>query len=235
MRLIMAATLAAFLAAPVTARAMGIEDDPVLLKVMAQELEWRAHDGESGLAWDVEAWLGRDLHKAWLKTEGEREDGETEKAEAQLLYSRAIASWWDVQAGWRRTFRPGSDQDWFAVSLQGLAPYWFHVDASLFYGGSGRTAARLEADHEFRLSRRWILLPTVEVNLHGEDDPERGIGSGLSSAEAGLRLRYEIRREFAPYVGVQWEGLFGDTADYAEAEGGETSGLSWVVGVRAWF
>ena len=217
------------------ARAMGIEDDPLLFTVFAEQLEWRAQGGDSGFAWDVDAWLGYDVNKAWLKTEGETEDGSTEKAEAQLLYSRAIAPFWDLQAGWRREFQPGPDRDWLALGVQGLAPYHFHVDASVFIGTSGRTAARLEAEYDLRLTQRWILAPNLELDAHGEDDRERGIGSGLSSGELGFRLRYEIRRRIAPYAGIHWERKFGNTADFAREDGESTSGWRWVLGVRAWF
>ncbi len=210
-------------------------DDPLLFTVFAEELEWRTGDGEDGFAWDADAWLGRDLHKAWLKTEGETEGSDVEHAEVQLLYSRAIAPYWDLQAGWRRDLEPGPDRDWLALGVQGLAPWHFHVDAAVFLGSSGRTAARVEGEYELRLTQRWILAPSAEINAYGEDDPERGIGSGLSSAEAGLRLRYEIRRRFAPYAGVHWERRFGDTADLAEAEGHDTSGWRWTLGLRAWF
>lgn len=222
-------------ALPDPARAMGMEDDPLLLTVFAEELEWRERSGVSGAAWAVDAWLGRDLHKAWLKTEGEMEEGDLEEAELQLLYSRAIAPFWDLQAGWRRDLEPGPDRDWLALGVQGLAPWHFHVDAALFLGTSGRTAARVEAEYELRLTQRWILAPSAELEAYGKDDPARGIGSGLSSGEAGLRLRYEIRRRFAPYAGIHWERLFGDTADLARETGSETSGWRWTVGVRAWF
>ncbi len=231
--LLLALALASAIGGP--AQAMDMEDDPLLFSVFAEELEWRGRDAGGGFAWDVDAWFGRDLDKAWLKTEGETEDGHVEHAEVQLLYSRAIAPFWDLQAGWRRDLEPGPDRDWAAVGIQGLAPWHFHVDAAVFLGPSGRTAARLETEYELRLSQRWILSPSAELNAHGKDDPERGIGSGLSTAEAGLRLRYEIRRRFAPYVGVHWERRFGDTADLAEAAGEEIAGWRWAVGLRAWF
>jgi copper resistance protein B len=134
------------------------------------------------LAWEAEAWLGKDLNKLWLKTEGELLKGETEEAELQLLYSRAISPYWDLQLGWRGDMQPTPNRNWAAISLKGLAPYFFEVDASLFIGQSGRTAARLSAEYEMLFTQRLIL------------SPELGIESGLSNISTGLRLRYEIRR-----------------------------------------
>ena len=211
------------------------EDDPFLHKVMIDQLEYRDGDKGNPWVWEADAWAGKDLHKLWIKTEGEYVDSKTEEAEGQLLYSRAILPYWDVQVGWLHEFRPRPNRDWFAFALKGLAPYFFEIDASLFVGEEGRTALRVQAEHELMFTQRLVLSPEVELNLFGKDDPERGIGSGLSDIEAGLRLRYEFRREFAPYVGVNWTKRFGDTADFARDEGESTSDVQFVTGVRAWF
>lgn len=229
-------TLTALLAAA-CAPALAMEnDDPLIASVLIEELEWRADGSDSGAGWDIQGWLGYDINKFRFKTEGEWDDKEdVETADVQALYSRAIAPYWDIQAGWRRELEPGADRDWAVIGIQGLAPWHFEVDASLFVGESGRTAARVEAEYEFLLTQRWILAPRLELNAHGKDDPERGIGSGLSNIETGLRLRYEFRRQFAPYIGIHHERLFGDTADYAEAEGHGDTETRWVLGLRAWF
>lgn len=215
--------------------AVGMEDDPLLAMLMIEQLEVRDTDEGNVTAWNAEAWLGKDLQKLWLKTEGEYHDGETEEAELQLLYSQALSSFWNSQIGWRRDLRPKPTRDWLALGIKGLAPYMFDVDLALFIGEEGRSSARLDAEYEYLFTQRLILSPEVEANLYGKDDPELGIGAGLSDVTLGLRLRYEIRREFAPYVGVQWSGLYGDTADFAEAAGGDTSESMWVAGIRAWF
>ncbi len=212
-----------------------MEDDPILFKFMIDQLEYRDGDAGNPWVWEADAWIGRDLNKLWIKTEGEYVDSETEEAEGQFLYSRAILPYWDVQAGWRREFRPRPNRDWFALSLQGLAPYFFEVDASLFVGEEGRTAVRLQGEYELMFTQRLVLSPEIEINLFGKDDPGRGVGSGLSDLELGLRLRYEVRREFAPYVGVNWEKVFGETADFARDEGEPTSDTQFVIGFRAWF
>jgi len=211
------------------------EDDPVLFKVLIDKLEWRATDGPNPWVWDADAWIGKDLNKLWLKTEGEYADGTTDAAYGEALYSRGIAPYWDLQAGWRHDFSPEPERDWLAVGFRGLAPYWFDVDATLYAGGNGTVFARLDAEYELMITQRLVLSPELETNVYANSDPARGIGSGVSGLELGLRLRYEIRREFAPYIGVNWEKLFGGTADYAREEDESTNDLQFVVGVRAWF
>lgn len=213
----------------------GSADDPLLSMLMIDQLEIRSTDGPDPLVLDGQLWIGKDLNKLWIKTEIERVDGETEEAELQALYSRAVAPFWDVQVGWRRDFRPKPERDWLAVGVQGLAPYFFEVDAAIFVGKEGRTAARVEAEYEFMFTQRLILSPEIEINLYGKDDPDVGIGSGLSDIEAGLRLRYEYRREFAPYIGINWNRKFGQTADYARAEGEDRQDTQIVAGIRLWF
>jgi copper resistance protein B len=227
--------LACVLFASSSATAGGMEDDPLLFKLMVDQLEWRDADGGDLWAWEADAWIGKDLNKLWLKTEGERAGSETEGAEIQALYSRAVAPYWDLQIGWRHDLRPRPERDWLAVGFKGLAPYWFEVDATLFAGGNGQVAARLQGEYELMLTQRWVLSPELELNVHGKDDEETGVGSGLSDLELGLRLRYEIRREFAPYIGINWEKKFGNTADFAEEGGEATDDLQFVVGIRAWF
>lgn len=215
--------------------ASGMEDDPLLFKLMVDQLEWRDAEGGNPLVWDADAWLGHDLNKLWFKTEGERVKGKTETAELQALYSRALDPYWDFQVGLRHDFKPELNRDWLALGFKGLAPYWFEVDASLFAGGNGQIAGRLQAEYELMLTQRWVLSPEVELNAYGKDDEDTGVGSGISDLELGLRLRYEIRRELAPYIGINWEKKFGNTADFAEEEGSATDDVQFVVGIRSWF
>lgn len=210
-------------------------DDPFLTMVIVDQLEYRDADDGSVLAWNAQAWLGQDLRKLWIKTEGERIGGRTEDAELQFLYSKSIARYWDFQVGVRQDFKPSPNRTWAAIGFQGLAPYFFEIDTALFIGDSGRTALRLEVEYELLFTQRLILTPEIEVNFYGKQDPSIGIGSGLSDLEAGLRLRYEIRREFAPYIGVNWSKLFGGTADFAAGTGQGSSDLQLTIGLRAWF
>jgi copper resistance protein B len=215
--------------------AMHMNDDPTLTKVMINQLETRQADqGDNPLAWEAEAWIGKDLNKLWLKTEGEKVGSKTEEAEVQALYSRAIAPFWDVQAGVRKDFKP-QGREWATVGVKGLAPYHFDVDAALFAGTESRTAARLKGEYEIMLTQKTVLAPEAEINLYSKDDPAMGIGSGLADANVGLRLRHEFKREFAPYIGVNWSKKFGKTADYARDDGEKTQDTQFVAGVRLWF
>ncbi len=218
-----------------SAFAMGVDDDPLLAMFMLDQLEVRDTDAGNVTAWNADAWAGKDLNKLWLKTEGEYHQGETEEAELQLLYSRALSAFWNAQIGWRRDFRPHPRRDWAALGVKGLAPYLFEVDLTLFLGKEGRSAARLDAEYEYLFSQRLILSPEAEINVYGKDDPALGHGRGVSDVTLGLRLRYEIRREFAPYIGFQWTGLYGDQADYARAAGKDTREMVGLAGIRAWF
>ena len=216
------------------ALAMG-EDDPLLTMVRIDKLEVAPDETRVPQRLEADAWVGHDLNKLWLKTELEREGSETESAEMQLLFSRAVSPYWDIQAGWKRDFQPTPQADWFALGVQGLAPYYFETDATLFAGSSGRVSLELDAEYELLFTQQWILSPELELTLNGYNDEDTGQGSGLSSVEFGLRLRYEIRRELAPYVGVHWEKTFGNTASFARREGSDTSETQFVVGIKAWF
>lgn len=228
-----AALLALFCAVQSAPAAAMPPADPLLTKVMLERVEFRS--AESALAADVHAWLGRDLHKLWMEAEALRHDGATQDAEFQLLYSRAVAPYWDLRAGWRRQTAPGANRDWLALGFEGLAPYWFELEAAVFLGEAGRSAARLEAEYDLHLTRRLLLAPRLEVTLHGSDDADAGVDAGLSEAGLSLRLRYEIRREFAPYLGVHYHRRFGKTADFARDDGESPGAFSFVIGLRAWF
>ena len=210
-------------------------DDPLLTKVMVGQFELRNTEGSDPIVLEAQGWVGKDLNKLWVKVDVENVSGKTEEAELQFLYSKAIAPYWDVQVGWRHDKMPTPNRDWFAVGFQGLAPYFFEIDAAAFIGNNGQTALRLEAEYEIMLTQKLILTPEVEINAYSKDDEATGVGSGLSDIELGLRLRYEIRREFAPYIGVNWNKTYGDTANFSRDEGEDVSDTQFVVGIRAWF
>ncbi len=196
---------------------MQMDDTHRFGKVMLDQLEWRDAQEGAAAAWDAQAWYGGDYNKLWLKTEGERVEGLTLDASAEMLLDHVVARWWDAQAGLRQDFGKGPARTWLALGLQGLAPYWLDVEAAFYVGDAGRTAARLKADYDLLLTQRLILQPYAEVNLYGKSDPAREIGSGLSDLELTLRLRYEVRRELAPYIGIGWFKRFGRTAELARA------------------
>jgi len=210
------------------------EDDPFLAKVMLEQIENDLKEDDTS-SWDAQAWIGYDLHKLWFKTEGEYLDSDNSEFELQALYSRAIAPYWDVQFGIRENHTSSKSRHWAVIGLQGLAPYYFDIDASFFIGDGGRTSLRLSAEYEMLLTQQLILTPEFEVNFYGDNDVDMGVGSGLSDFGAGLRLRYEIIREFAPYIGVDWTKKYGNSADYAQEEGEDVSESRFVLGFSAWF
>lgn len=212
-------------------------DDPLLTKVMIDQLELRdAHgdDSSNPVALEAAAWIGMDLHKLWLKTDVELLNGKTTETEVQALYSHAIAPFWDLQMGVRHDSKPAS-RNWGVIGLQGTAPYFFDVDGALFMGESGAVGARFRAHRDVLITRQWILSPGLEVNAYGQNDRQTATGSGLADVEAGVRLRYEFRREFAPYMGVMWSKKFGNSATFARDAGEEVSATQWVVGLKVWF
>lgn len=203
--------------------------------VMASLAEYQARAGADGYRWEGQAWFGGDINRLVLKSEGEgtRGDG-VESAELQALYSRAVGVYTDVQVGLRQDFEPHS-RTYATLGFETLAPYWFDVEGAVFLSNKGELLGRVEGTYDLRLSNRLILQPRAELNFAAQDTAATQTGSGLSNAELGLRLRYEIRREFAPYVGVSWDRQFGKTADYSRALGEDVEATSVVFGVRAFF
>jgi copper resistance protein B len=191
--------------------------------------------GAGAQSWKAQGWLGTDLHRAWLRSEGERRDGRLDHADVELLYGRPVSPWWDLLAGVRHDMGHGGTRDYLAVGVQGLAPYKIEVAATAYLGESGRSAARLELGYEAWLTGRLALQPSIEANLYGRDDPQRGLGAGLSTLESGVRLRYEFTRRFAPYVGLVREHAFGVTADLRRAGGRPVADTRIVAGLRTWF
>lgn len=212
-----------------------VHDTAMNYYVLFDQFEWRAGGDESGLSLDNRGWIGGDIDRFWFRAEGEMDGSDVGEAQAHALYGRAVARWWDLVAGVRQDVRPGPARTWAAIGIQGLAPYWFEVEATAYVGAGGRTHFRFETEYELLLTNRLILQPLAEVEIYGKSDPERGIGAGLSSLDAGLRLRYEIRRELAPYVGVTWSRKFFGTKDLAEAAGEESDGARLALGLRFWF
>lgn len=203
--------------------------------VLIDRLEAVDLDQGSGEAWELQGWAGGDIDRLWFRSEGERARGHTESADVELLYGHSVSPWWDLVAGVKHDFKPGDSQTWAALGVQGMSPYKFEIEATAYLGEGGRSAASFEAEYDVLLTNRLILQPLLEVELYGKDDPRRGIGSGLSTVEAGLRLRYEVTRQFAPYIGVSHERAFGDTADYRRDEGEDSRDTRFVAGLRFWF
>jgi copper resistance protein B len=189
---------------------------------------------QTSLQWDGQFWIGRDLNKLWIKSEGDRLNGSTD-AKIEAFWSHTISPFWDLQLGARRDFGTGPKRNWAAFGVQGVAPYGIETEITGYVGGSGRTALALKAEYDLLLTQRLILTPEIEASLNGKNDEERGVGSGLSDASFSLRLRYEVTREFAPYVGVSFGRKFGKTASYASEAGESRSERAILAGVRIWF
>ncbi|MDQ8031020.1 MAG: copper resistance protein B [Bordetella sp.] len=210
-------------------------DHAVFWQFSADEFEWaRSNHGGTVRAWDGAFTLGTDYNKLVVQSEGERSDGATD-AQLEVQWRRAFSPFWNTQLGWRRDLGTGPKRDWAAFGVTGTLPYDIETEATAYVGESGRTALKLKAEYDLSFTQRLVLTPEIEANLYGRSDPARGIGSGLSDASLALRLRYEITRQFAPYVGVSFGRKFGQAASLASDEGESRSEVLWLAGVRFWF
>lgn len=203
--------------------------------VLFDQLEWQSNAGGTGVNVDTRGWVGGDRDRFWFRAEGDGDDGGVGNAQTHLFYGRRIARWWDLVAGIEQEFDPGAARTWAAFGIQGLAPYRFEIELTGYVGAEGRTHLRTEVEYELLLTNRLVLQPQLEMELFGKSDPERGIGAGLSTTDIGFRLRYEFKRELAPYIGVVWSNKWGETADFTEAAGEDAGGARFVAGLRLWF
>ena len=211
-------------------------DEAIMTGVMINRLE-RVQTKENTYfsAYDLQGRIGKDYERLVFKAEGVIDEGKVHEARTELLWSHATSAYWDGQLGVRHDSGVAPSRNWLALGMQGLAPYWFEIDTTVYVGDQGRSALRLSAEYELLFTQKLILQPRMEVNFYGVKDEDRKIGAGLSNMVTGLRLRYEIRREFAPYIGVDWNSKFGATADYATAAGENINDMNIVAGLRAWF
>lgn len=213
-----------------------VEDRMAFPFILLDRLEYRAREGKDAWTWDAQAWYGADYDKLWIRSEGEKESGgRTGQAAVEALYARRFRPFWFFQGGVRVDERPGPRRTSLALGVQGIMPLWFDVQAATYVGRKGEVEARLEVESNLYLTQRLILQPRAEARVATRADEERGLGRGVRGVEAGLRLRYEIRREIAPYVGVQWSRAYGGTADAIRRAGGDPSEPSLVAGVRIWY
>tara|TARA_R110000782_G_scaffold256969_1_gene346204 strand:- start:716 stop:1483 length:768 start_codon:yes stop_codon:yes gene_type:complete len=217
-----------------------VEDNQPFSMVIADQLEYRNNEGRDTLRWDIQGWYGTDYNKFWTKFEGEDQTASNSgDLELQALYSRMIAPFWDFQMGLRydRLYGSGSDKDrgFAVIGFQGLAPYRFEIEPAMFISDDGDVSARLTATYEMLFTQRLILQPRFETNIAASSASQFGIGSGFNDVQLGLRLRYEFRRELAPYIGFSWKRKLGDTADIARSEGEVVDNLALVAGIRVWF
>lgn len=206
-----------------------MEDDPLVTMFLMDKFEILNND-ENTRVWEGSFWIGYDINKLYIYSEGEATSDGLETSQNELVYSRAIAPFWDAQIGLAYDKNTDASQTWGEIAISGLAPYYFETRAALLVNDNGNVGLRLDAEYEALLTQKLILTPSLEADLYTKDEPGMLLGSGLAFIEAGLRLRYEFIREFAPYIGVTWEKTFGNTRNYNPID--ETS---LMVGVRFWF
>ncbi len=216
-------------------KGMDMDDNALVGMLLIDKLETFSSHHARSQSWEAQGWYGNDANKLWFRTEGERSRGKLEEGDIEVFWSHSIAPFWSTQLGGRHDIGEGPQRSWAAFGLQGLAPYWFELEATGYVGPSGRTAARLRAEYELLFTQRLILQPEAEINLYSKNDPARQIGSGFSDIQLGLRLRYEIRRQFAPYIGINWGRRIGNTADYACQNHQPVFDQQLVFGIRLWF
>ena len=201
------------------------------------QFEARTGGQESELRWDGESWLGTDMNKLWLKSEGFSDNTTVSDGDHEALYDRPIPHmrYFDAQAGVRVDLDSGPHRAWAALGIEGLAPHYFEFVPTLYIRDGGHVAGRMTGFSDVLLSQRWIVQPEAELNFYSKDDPERRIGSGFSDLDAGLRLRYEFSRKFAPYIGFAYNGKYGNTASYSRQAGETTSDSRFAFGFRIWY
>lgn len=212
---------------------VAMEHGPEIFSKIGVEADYTARHGGQW-RWHVDGWVGGDVDRVWIRSDGEIEDGRAEKAELQLLYGRNVHPFWDVLLGIRQDFEPDGET-YLAAGVTGLAPYFFETDATGFLSSKGDLSARFEQSIDIPITQKLIAEPHAELDLFAQDVPERGIGAGFSGIEAGLQLRYEITRKFAPYADLVWERALGETASIARGRGEDVESLTLHVGIRTWF
>ena len=211
-------------------------DNGIVTHAILDQFEGRIGGGQNAFRWEGQGWIGTDYDKLWLKSEGfARGKGGVEDGRHELLYDRAISTFVDLQAGVRTDLDSGTGRTWAALGVQGLAPLFFDYEATAYLSDSGHAALRLAASYDLLITQSLILQPEAEINFYSKADPGRKVGTGLSNIDAGVRLRYEISRKFAPYVGVAYVGRFGQTANLARRDGDAATAVQFLFGIRSWF
>ena len=212
-----------------------VMDRPILAHAIFNQLEGRFNGSNTEFRWDGQGWVGTDYQKLWIKSEGTFSNDALEDGQQQFLYDRAVTTYFDLQGGLRSDIDSRPTRNWGSFGIQGLAPYFFDLEITGFASGQGHLAAKLEASYDLLLTQRLILQPQIEMNLYSKSNPARLVGAGFSDIDTGLRLRYEIDRKFAPYIGVVYQGKFGQTANFARQAGESTGDVRFAFGVRVWF
>jgi copper resistance protein B len=213
-----------------------VMDHETFAHVLFDQFEGRSNGSQNQFRWDGEGWIGTDMNRLWLKSEGFADQSGVSDGDHEVLYDRPIPRmrYFDAQAGVRADLDSDPSRVWAAIGIEGLAPYFFQLAPTFYIRNDGHLAGRINASYDVSLSQRLIVQPQAELNFYSKDDPARKIGSGFSDLDAGIRLRYVISRKFSPYVGFAYDGKYGGTAGYARAAGERTATPSFVFGIRIW-
>lgn len=212
-----------------------------LVDVLEYRPRMSGNGSNSDYRWDIEGWYGGDYNRLWFKSEGQQDTAfkADYDVDFQLLYGRFMWKYYDIQVGGRmetQSFRGGNvTRGLGVIGLQGIVPYNYEFESALFIDQSGAVSARLSYTKDFLLTQRLILQGRFQTNVAIQRVEEFTTGSGLNNLEFGVRLRYEIHRKFAPYVGLSFERSFGETATLVRRQGGDPSQIRFVVGLRMWF
>jgi copper resistance protein B len=214
-----------------------VADNPIIEHFLLDQLEGRTNGRQNEFRWDGEGWIGTDMDKLWFKSEGFVENGRASDGDTEALYDRPIdrLRYFDFQAGVRYDLDTGPGRTWCAIGVEGLAPYFFQLAPTFYFSDRSRFAGRVTGSYDLLITQRLILQPQFEVNFYSEKNPSRGIGSGLSELDSGLRLRYELSRKFAPYIGFGYAQTFGETAKFTRDDGGIVHDPRFVFGARVWY
>jgi copper resistance protein B len=214
-----------------------VEDNQIFIHARLDQFEGRTNGPDNEFRWDGEGWIGTDTNRLWLKSEGFINNGTVSDGDHEALYDRPIPHmrYFDAQVGVRADLDSGPTRTWAAVGIEGLAPYRFEFAPTLYIRDGGHVAGRVTGSYDLLLTQQWIVQPEAELNFYSKDDPSRQIGSGFSDLDTGVRLRYEISRKFAPYIGFAYSGKYGNTAGYSRQAGETTSDYRFVFGLRLWF
>jgi copper resistance protein B len=213
-----------------------VRDDMVFKHVLFDQFEGRLIGSDNELRWDAEGWIGTDMNRLWLKSEGFAGSGTVSDGDDELLYDRPIphTRYFDAQAGVRADVDSNPSRVWAAVGVEGLAPYFFNFEPTFYMSDGGHMAGRINGSWDLFLTQRWVVQPQAELNFYSKDDPARQTGSGFSDIDAGIRLRYEVNRKINPYIGWAHDGKFGNSALYSHQSGEATRNSSFVFGLRVW-
>lgn len=214
-----------------------VNDNMIISHVLFDQLEWRTNGKQNEFRWEGEGWVGTDMNKLWLKSEGVVQKGQASDGQQEAFYDRPIPylRYFDAQVGVRYDLDSDPGRTWGAIGIEGLAPYFFEFAPTFYFSDKGRFAGRVEGSYDILITQRLIAQPQFEINFYSKKDPSRGIGSGLSDIDTGFRLRYELSRKFAPYIGFAYTQTFGESATFALNNGEAVHNPRFVFGARVWY